>query len=243
MNNLTILQQFSKVVNELASSLAQVNITKLRKIQIKADLSPVSNVDFEIEELVEFLLSIHLPEISLISEESEFEFDLKSKSTFVVLDPIDGTENFISGLPIWGTGLALFHESRLVAGCILFPEMRLIAKTSNVSFADSNSYRTFREHAQESRIKFFSSNSIWENQLNNFGQENRIFGCSLFNLSHAALGNGTYYSSEMGVKLWDIAPALAIALENGAEVRVNGIEFDGQILDPYSRFMVQIQVR
>ncbi len=243
MSNPRILQQFSRIINKLASHLVQVNVININKIEIKEDLSPVSNVDLEIEEMVKVLLNDHLPEASLITEESKFEFDLKSKSTFVVLDPIDGTENFISGLPIWGTGLALFYESKLVAGCILFPEMRLIAKTSNIFFDDLNTYRTFRKHTQDSRIKLFSSNSTWENQVNNFGQENRIFGCSLFNLTQAALGNGSYYSSEVGVKLWDIAPALAIALEHGAEVRVNGIEFDGQVLDPYSRFMVEIQVR
>lgn len=236
------LNAFSRVVNDLAIILLQEDILSIRKIEIKNDLSPLSDVDIKIQDIVELLIRKYLPSASLISEESFTKIDLSKSTTCVVLDPIDGTENFISGIPIWGTGIALFHESKLVAGCTLFPELGLIAKTKNIAFVENNSYRHFRKHANNPRIRLFSSNSHWKEQINKFGDENRIFGCSLFNLSHAALGNGTYYSSDAGVRLWDIAPALAMALENELEVIVNGIEFKGQFLDPNSRFMVQIKI-
>jgi fructose-1,6-bisphosphatase/inositol monophosphatase family enzyme len=83
----------------------------------------------------------------------------------------------------------------------------------------------------------------WENQINEFGIENRIFGSSLFNLTLAANGVMEYKSSTKGVRFWDIAPALAIALEKNMEVVINGEPYVGQILDPNSRFVTTIRTK
>jgi hypothetical protein len=51
----------------------------------------------------------------------------------------------------------------------------------------------------------------------------------------------TFKSSSKGVRLWDIAPAVLVALESGKNVKINGEDYFGEFLNPAHRFMVEIK--
>ncbi len=206
---------------------------------IKKDGSPVGDLDIAIENFILQKISVLLPGFQLIGEESPLPAEWNGN--YVVIDPVDGTENYVSGIPIWGTGIALFVENQLAASWISFPEINMGITSKALDGLLVENFALFRGPLTESRVAAYSSNSSWEIVARDFPEEIRVFGCSLFNLSLAATGSLTFNSSSKGVRLWDIVPAALVALESGKKVKINGEEYYGKFLDPNLRFVVEIQ--
>ncbi len=88
-------------------------------VEFKSDQSPVTAADRGAEELVRKLIGSKYPTHGIIGEELGSE---NADAEFVwVLDPIDGTKSFITGVPLWGTLIALLHDGLPVLGCIHQP--------------------------------------------------------------------------------------------------------------------------
>jgi inositol-phosphate phosphatase / L-galactose 1-phosphate phosphatase / histidinol-phosphatase len=88
----------------------------------KSDLSPVTIADREAETAMRALLSQHVPEHGVFGEEHGA---VRTDAEYVwVLDPIDGTKAFITGLPIFGTLIALLHRGVPVLGIIDQPILK-----------------------------------------------------------------------------------------------------------------------
>jgi inositol-phosphate phosphatase/L-galactose 1-phosphate phosphatase/histidinol-phosphatase len=82
----------------------------------KSDRSPVTIADREAETAMRVLLNKHVPSHGIFGEEHGAE---RTDAEYVwVLDPIDGTKAFITGLPIFGTLIALLHRGVPVLGII-----------------------------------------------------------------------------------------------------------------------------
>ena len=95
--------------------------TKLA-VDDKADLSPVTAADRAAEAAMRHLINTRFPEHGIIGEEYGRERD---SAEFVwVLDPIDGTKSFISGVPLFGTLIALARNGRPILGIIDQPISR-----------------------------------------------------------------------------------------------------------------------
>lgn len=94
-------------------------------IRWKADGSPVTEADLLLERRIASLLDQHLPGLSLIGEESFLEgaAPATQQGWVAVLDPIDGTENFCSGLKEWGVSLSLWHEGEHAGSLLMLPEL------------------------------------------------------------------------------------------------------------------------
>ena len=89
------------------------------KVETKADNTPVTLADKGAEELLRSLINKKFPDHGIIGEEHGNE---NETAEFVwVLDPIDGTKSFITGVPLWGTLIALLHNGQPVFGCINQP--------------------------------------------------------------------------------------------------------------------------
>jgi histidinol phosphatase-like enzyme (inositol monophosphatase family) len=88
-------------------------------VETKADQSPVTAADRGAEELIRMQLAKKFPQHGIIGEEHGSD---RPEAEFVwVLDPIDGTKSFITGVPLWGTLIALLHNGQPVLGCIHQP--------------------------------------------------------------------------------------------------------------------------
>jgi len=86
------------------------------KVDDKPDLTPVTIADRETERAMRALIAEAFPTHGVIGEEEGRE---RADAEFVwVLDPIDGTKNFISGIPMFGTLIALVRAGRPVLGVI-----------------------------------------------------------------------------------------------------------------------------
>ncbi|MCT8997716.1 histidinol-phosphatase [Chelativorans intermedius] len=84
-----------------------------------AGFDPVTEADRAAEEAIRALIRSHFPGHGILGE--EFGAEGTDNSHVWVIDPIDGTRAFISGLPLWGTLVGLTVEGRAVAGMMSQP--------------------------------------------------------------------------------------------------------------------------
>ena len=82
-------------------------------------LSIVTEYDLESERRAAAFLERHFPRDSLLGEEHGNV--RRDPERYWVIDPIDGTSNFVGGVVYWGPSLALFERGRLLAGWVYFP--------------------------------------------------------------------------------------------------------------------------
>ncbi len=88
-------------------------------VETKSDQSPVTIADRGAEQLMRSRIAKRFPQHGIIGEEFGSE---RADAEFVwVLDPVDGTKSFITGVPLWGTLIALLHQGQPVLGCINQP--------------------------------------------------------------------------------------------------------------------------
>ena len=113
------------LANDLADSVRPIAARYFRTqvtIDDKTDLSPVTIADREAETTMRDLLQRHAPEHGVFGEEHGA---VRTDAEYVwVLDPIDGTKAFITGLPIFGTLIALLHRGKPVLGVIDQPILK-----------------------------------------------------------------------------------------------------------------------
>src|ERR1051326_7442739 len=113
----------------LASDLADAAGAAIRPhfrpriaVHDKADPSPVTIADRNAEAAMGRLIAARFPDHGIIGEEYGAQ---RETAEFVwVLDPIDGTKSFISGVPLFGTLIALVHRGRATLGFTAQPNSR-----------------------------------------------------------------------------------------------------------------------
>ena len=86
----------------------------------KPDLSPVTDADHSVEDGIRRTLSRARPRDAVLGEESGASGHSQRRW---VVDPIDGTKNFVRGVPVWATLIALMVEDEVVVGCVSAPQL------------------------------------------------------------------------------------------------------------------------
>ncbi|PSK65988.1 Inositol-1-monophosphatase ImpA [Micromonospora sp. MH33] len=109
-------------------------------LTVKGDRDVASEVDYAIEREVRTFLVTETPEIGFLGEE---EGPVGPAEMQWVLDPIDGTANFVRGLPLCAVSLALVHGSEAVLGVIELPflESRFTAAKADGAYANGQRIR------------------------------------------------------------------------------------------------------
>lgn len=104
---------------EIAWQATQIGATTLKKaqpssVQHKGDRDLVTDIDLGIQRDIADYLARITPDIALLAEESDQQPDIDTADWLWVLDPIDGTSNFVHGLPLCAVSLALLNGGRSV---------------------------------------------------------------------------------------------------------------------------------
>lgn len=111
-------------MRSLAAAAAKETLPRFRSDgaianKVAGGFDPVTEADREAERVIRKLIADRYPEHGIVGEEFGAE---RSDSRHVwVIDPIDGTRAFISGLPLWGTLVGLMEDGRAVAGMMSQP--------------------------------------------------------------------------------------------------------------------------
>ena len=226
----TLLRDVREFVEETLPALFE----RRYDISWKSDGSPVTEADLLLEQRLTAWLRERLPGLGVIGEESFAEGApaLAREGWVAVLDPIDGTENFCSGLKEWGVSLSLWHEGEHAGSLLMLPELgESLASGEDVVRVPS-------------RITGYSS-SMDPAILAGIAQggETRIFGCAVYNLFNVTRGALARFVNPKGACAWDLIAGLMLAREQGCDILVNGKTFDGSFLDPHRRHIVDIRHR
>lgn len=106
-----------------AIAMARFRAQDLR-VTAKPDLTPVSDADMAIEKAIRATLARTRPRDGVLGEEyGATTPPAGSSQRQWVIDPIDGTKNFVRGVPIWGTLIALMEGSEVVVGLVSAPAL------------------------------------------------------------------------------------------------------------------------
>lgn len=116
----------------LAGKIIQSRIGQPGKVRQKGSADFVTEVDKACEEAILDVITSKFPEHAILSEESPFLGEKDSQLTWIV-DPLDGTTNFIHGFPMVSVSLAVAQGDKLLLGLVLDPlreELFLAARGS-----------------------------------------------------------------------------------------------------------------
>ena len=196
-------------------------------ISKKGDSDYVTRADIETSKYMEKRLKEEFPEVGFISEEEDMK--VEEGKDYWILDPIDGTTNFMHTLSICGLSLALYSKGEIVAGVIYAPYTRELfwaeknkgaylngkriycsdyKKMSDcVGMLEYNAYyKTDYKQAMEHAYKIYSA-----------FQDIRTFGSSAVELAYIACGRADAFLGRY-LKPWDYAAGLLIIEESGGTV-------------------------
>lgn len=113
-----------RLAHVLADAVDQLTMSRFRAqdlaVDTKPDLTPVTDADRAAEQLIRAQLSRARSRDQVIGE--EFGSVGESARQWVI-DPIDGTKNFVRGVPVWGTLIGLIEDGEVVAGVVSAPAL------------------------------------------------------------------------------------------------------------------------
>ena len=84
-------------------------------VDLKADLTPVTIADTEAQRIIIDEIKKNFPDHGFLGEEKTDKSQSASEYTWII-DPIDGTKNYIRRIPLFATQLALMHDNEIVVG-------------------------------------------------------------------------------------------------------------------------------
>ena len=195
--------------------------------KVKSDNTPVSNGDLEVNNLISKVISKITPEIPIISEESLDNKDKSNLKNFWLIDPIDGTYDYINNLEEFTINAGLIIDNKPVAGLINAPAKERIF----YSYGEGNAYELCNGKTlnlgnsikkNNGPIKFVSySNKIKPEIQKIYGElgvkENIRMKSSL---KFCVVAKGEYdgYVAEPRAYEWDIAAGHAILNHAGGKI-------------------------
>ena len=202
------------------------------RITLKADDSPVTEADTHLERLIGRHLAERLPGLRVIGEESYAPgLDDDLSGWIAVVDPIDGTENFCSGLAEWGVSVSLWRDGAHAGSMLHMPELgRRMVSGDPV------------RQVPASRIVGFSSSmsqALFDDMRG--VPELRVMGCAVYNLYNVIRGSFSRFSNHKGAKSWDLIAGLNLALDAGCKVEVEGQDYAGQYLKADRKYRFNIR--
>ena len=164
-DDLETIAQFADSLAETARSIAIQHFRHTTSFERKLDESPVTIADRAIEAAMREAIERAYPDHGILGEESGAS---GANDRMWVLDPIDGTKSFITGMPLFGTLIAFVEQGAPAVGVIEMPALheRWVAKKGGTSFAGRPVRVSGCERIGESRVytsspDFFSVDD-WE---------------------------------------------------------------------------------
>lgn len=237
------------IINRASQNLERLTVTR------KAHSDFVSEVDGAAEEaIIKTLLDVY-PDHSILAEESGNSGDASKSEYQWIIDPLDGTTNFLHGFPKYGVSIALLHRGVLSQAVVYDPVMDELFTASRGGGAFLNDHRirvTKRTQLGESLIGTgfpFRDFTHMEAYLAMFKDVIprtagiRRPGSAALDLAYVAAGRYDGFW-EMGLAPWDMAAGCLLILEAGGMVSdLEGNEHflkSGQVVAGNPKIFVQL---
>lgn len=210
-----------------------------------------SEADEKSEELIINAIEEKYPDHFILSEENKSKGATRAKKEEFswVIDPLDGTNNFVNGIPIFAVSIALLHKGKPILGVVYNPtsgESFFGAKDLGSYLIDFRINPLKKYHLQNKKNKkemgecifspapVYEKGNKFERQLSTFrknivgARAVRRLGSAALELCYVANGNFDAYW-EKNLKPWDVSAALIICQEAGVKVT----DFNGLLFNPF----------
>ena len=198
------------------------------KIDIKEDKSPVSNGDLEVNKLITNRIKELTPNIPIVSEET-VNLKIKNKSKiFWLVDPIDGTKEYIAGKDEYTLNAALVIDTVPVLGVVGVPKKNRLF----YSYGPGESYLIENEKIEkinckkrQPKGKIVALTSVIKpsdtilNKLKEFNVTSMVKMSSSYKFCVIATGEYDIYAAKERANEWDYAAGHAVAQNAGAIIK------------------------
>ncbi len=195
-----------------ASKILIRDFGEIEKLQVskKGPLDFVTNSDLKTEKIIIEELNKGRPDYSIISEENGIKKNKDNKNTWII-DPIDGTVNFLHGVPHFAISIALKHENEIISGLIFDPikDEMFYAEKNNGAYLNNKRIRVSKKN-NISECLFATSGSLEKRIEFSY----RKSGSAALDMAYIACGRYDGYFQK-NLQLWDVAAGLIIVKEAG----------------------------
>ena len=189
------------------------------QVSIKGPSDFVTNADTKAEKIIIDELTRSRKNYSILSEESGSK-ENKDIDNVWIIDPIDGTINFLHGVPHFAISIALKSNNEIVSGLIYDPikDEMFYAEKNNGAYFNNKRIRVSKRKKMEDCL-FASGEIDNENikQKTNAKLSIRKSGSAALDMAYVASGRYDGYFQK-NLNLWDIAAGIIIVKEAGGQV-------------------------
>ena len=212
MNTISANLNIMIKASEKASKILIRDFGEIEKLQVskKGPSDFVTNSDLKVEKIIIEELKKAKPNYSIISEEKGVENNKDQNNTWI-LDPVDGTINFLHGIPHFAISIALKSEDEIISGLIFDPIKNEIfyAEKNNGAFFNNQRIRVSKKNKIDDCL--FATGGRIENNLD---LQYRKSGCAALDMAYVASGRYDGYFQN-NLNLWDIAAGIVLIKEAG----------------------------
>ena len=197
-------------------------------VMSKPDLTPVTDADEAVEETIRRTLGRSRSRDAITGEE---QGSTGNSARRWIIDPIDGTKNFVRGVPVWATLISLVVDDEVVVGVVSAPQLqrRWWASTGNGAWTGRSLLKATR--CQVSDVRRLEDASLSYASLHGWDERDRLDDfLSLMRRCWRTRAYGDFYGymllaegaldvmAEPELSLWDVAALVPIITEAGGTV-------------------------
>ena len=197
---------------EKASKFLIRDFGEIENLQVskKGPKDFVTNSDVKIEKIIIEELNKARPSYSVLSEEKGFKKNKDQDNTWII-DPIDGTINFLHGIPHFAISIALKYKNEIVSGIVFDPikDEMFYAEKNNGAFFNNQRIRVSKKNKIEDCL-FVTGNKIKIIPDLIY----RKTGSAALDMAYVAAGRYDGYFQH-DINLWDIAAGIILVKEAG----------------------------
>tara|TARA_X000000368_G_scaffold180995_1_gene142895 strand:+ start:751 stop:1530 length:780 start_codon:yes stop_codon:yes gene_type:complete len=198
------------------------------KIEIKTDNSPVTNGDLKVNELITTKILEITPNIPIVSEET-VNLDIKNKSKiFWLIDPIDGTKEYIAGKDEYTLNAALVIDSVPILGLVGVPKKNRLFYSYNPGesyLIENNITKKIDCSKKQPKNKIVALSSALKpsdmilDKLKEYNVNSIVKMSSSYKFCVIATGEYDIYAARERANEWDYAAGHAVAENAGAIIK------------------------
>lgn len=205
-----------------AGRLLASRFGRIKNIKEKGDRDLVTDIDVAAENIVKHQIIKNFPKDNIISEERP----VRQRSEFSwIIDPLDGTHNYIHNIGIFGVSVALAYRENVVVGVIYMPLCNelYVAGEGKGAFCNGKKISVSNRPIREATLVFDSSIRYQKKRMQkDLGRlvdkvfNVRMFGSTVQGLVYVAAGKAEA-EIEYNDKVWDFAAGLLLVEEAGGQ--------------------------
>ena len=212
MNTISANLNIMIKASEKASKILIRDFGEIEKLQVskKGPSDFVTNSDLKVEKILIEELEKARPNFSFISEEKGIKINKDINNTWII-DPIDGTINFLHGIPHFAISIALKSDNEIVSGLIYDPikDEMFYAEKNNGAFLNNQRIRVSNKNNLDDCLF-----AVGGKMMNEPDFTNRKSGSAALDLAYVAAGRYDGYFQK-NLNLWDIAAGIVLVQEAG----------------------------